>query len=174
MCVALCVMINGEQEKREEKETYSDTIIIRFPGIEPASSTKQQRQKRRNQCNTILFRLSHYTFTRMIIWFDSTVRAKVTTAFRFPFFFLLSVQFSFPLPFHSLLATKMCGKFGNSSLIAIICHLLIRELFFSTTIAAGAASSSSRSAFYLRTYISSSFYVFFFSLSLLIISLLIH
>lgn len=117
--------------------------------------------KRRNQCNTILFRLSHYTFTRMIIWFDSTGACKsdygipFSHIFLFPFYHALSV-FLVLSPALLLWLVEMCGKFWNSSLIAIICLPLIWSFFCRFL-----------SAFYLCVY---AFFLLFF----LIISLLIH
>lgn len=69
---------------------------------------------------SILFhsiRLLHYTFTRMIIWFDSTVRANRLGIPFFPIFFCT----------HREMVEK---KLRNSSLIAIICHPLMRGTFF--------------------------------------------
>lgn len=81
---------------------------------------------------TILFysTLSHYTFTRMIIWFDSTVRAN---RLGIPFLPIFESIYT-----HTHRHTKWLQKerkkktLRNSSLIAIICHPLIRRTFFFT------------------------------------------
>lgn len=99
--------------KGETERLYSERYTI----IRLLWGRQWRRQRRRWTKNQMQYdisvRLSHYTFTRMIIWFDSTVRAN--TFFLFSSFFL-------PFLFSSLsILFPQHGNLKNSE----IAHLLL-------------------------------------------------